>query len=328
MSANLRLVVGLSDEDIDEFRTITLASLAWTSLASIVFAIIGGAALANAVRKRLLAVRETINRVAVGDLGARIPLGGGGDIDELMQASNEALDRLQYVVQAIGHMSTGIAHELRTPLNRLRILLEGAIAKAKKGRTGTRELNEAMTECLHIDETFRALVGIAQIEAGQKRERFRPTDLAAVLGAVFEAYEEVAEDANMNLAFMPCAPGTAIVNGEPTLLTQLFANLIENAIRHCPKRTSIEIGLGLHGSRAVVEVSDDGPGIPADEREKVFERLYRLEKSRTTPGAGLGLALAKAIAVQHGGTIRVEDNPRGRPGARFIVEFAAAPLSS
>ena len=133
-----------------------------------------------------------------------------------------------------------------------------------------------------------------------------------------EAYEAVAEDAGMRLIMQPASVDHALVFGDLDLLSQLLVNLIENAIRHCPGGIMIEIGVGRNVAGAVLTVADNGPGIPEDERDKVFRRLYRLEKSRTTPGSGLGLALVKAIADVHGAQIELADN---HPGVVATVSF-------
>jgi signal transduction histidine kinase len=119
---------------------------------------------------------------------------------------------------------------------------------------------------------------------------------------------------------MPAAP--QLIAGDRELLIQMFANLVENAIRHCPPGTRISLSLGAHDGTVTATVSDDGPGIPASERENVFRRLYRLDKSRTTPGSGLGLSLVRAVAELHGATLTLEDN---QPGLRVRMAFPKLP---
>jgi signal transduction histidine kinase len=170
------------------------------------------------------------------------------------------------------------------------------------------------------NHTFDALLRIAQIEAGARKERFREVDLNEVLATLADLYESLANDngksINLSLNQDPC-----LVRGDRELLLQMHANLIENAIRHSGQGTCIGLASSLRaGGHVMTIVEDDGPGIPADEHERVFQRLYRLERSRTTTGNGLGLSLVRAVAELHGATIRLED---AKPGLRVCIEFPA-----
>jgi signal transduction histidine kinase len=165
-------------------------------------------------------------------------------------------------------------------------------------------------------KTFEALLRIAQIEAGARRARFENTDLSAVAENVFEAFAAVAEDEGKRLDAR-IEPDIA-VNGDRELLTQMLANLTENALRHTPAGTVVEVRLERVNGRARLTVSDTGPGIPAENREQVFRRFFRLDASRSTPGSGLGLSLVAAVAKLHDATISLEDNT---PGVRVVVAF-------
>ena len=141
---------------------------------------------------------------------------------------------------------------------------------------------------------------------------------------IAEIYGGVAEEDGKSLsAKLDGSRGT--IHGDRELLTQMFANLVENALRHCPAGTAIELSIAERNDRVIAAVRDNGPGIPADEREKVFRRLYRLDKSRSTPGSGLGLSLARAIADLHGASIALEDC---RPGLAVIISFPLAKPAS
>jgi signal transduction histidine kinase len=167
-------------------------------------------------------------------------------------------------------------------------------------------------------ETFEALLRITQIEAGARRAHFSDVDLAAILADVADIYEPVAEEEGDRLEAAVDAEGPVVMHGDRELLTQLFANLIENAIRHCPRGTRIRVELVRRGDGHVAVVADDGPGIPHDECANVFRRLYRLERARSTPGSGLGLSLVMAIAELHGAGVVLVDNA---PGLRVEVAF-------
>lgn len=316
-----RLLVGLSHAQVDSLEEIVLASFAWASLVIALVAVSGGALIARRARRRFDAVRETMEQVARGDLGARIPLlGKGDDIALLSRDINEALTRLAATVEGMRQVSTDIAHDLKTPLNRLKITVEDALERQERGVAVREELELAAAEADQINQTFEALLRIAQIESGARKARFGRIDLAQVLGSLAEVYADVAEDADQTLttAFEAAAP--CIVSGDRELLTQMFVNLIENAIRHCPPGTRLLLTLARAADRIATTVEDNGPGIPASEQERVFRRLYRLEKSRTSPGTGLGLSLVKAVADLHEASIHIED---AKPGLRIRVSFRA-----
>ena len=133
-----------------------------------------------------------------------------------------------------------------------------------------------------------------------------------------EVYGDVAEDAGHTFVRDFDPDGDSTILGDRELLTQMYANLIENAIRHCPPGSTIRLKVGVEGGRICTSIEDDGPGIPENEHEKVFRRLYRVEKSRTSPGSGLGLSLVKAIAELHGAAIRLED---AGPGLRVVITY-------
>jgi signal transduction histidine kinase len=215
-----------------------------------------------------------------------------------------------------------VSHELKTPLNRLKMTIEEAANRSEKGLAVDDQLAEALAESDQINGTFEALLRISQIEAGARKTRFAPVDLAGVMTSVAEIYAEVAEDSGHHLKLAAMTPQPAIISGDRELLTQLFVNLVENAINHCPAGTCIGLSLSWSNGLFVSAVSDSGPGIPHDEREKVFRRLYRLDKSRTTPGSGLGLSLVRAVSELHSGHLEVIDNS---PGLTISLTFPELP---
>lgn len=311
------LLVGASYDETDELETIVLVGFGWATVIAVALAIAGGAVLAAKVQRRLDAIAATMSAVSQGKLAARIPLvGNGDDIDAVSSRVNAALDRLAHLVEGMRQVSSDIAHDLKTPLNRLQIVLEGA-ALRPPGSDLSSCLAEAQAEVVRVNATFDALLRIAQIEAGARKARFMRVDLNDVVDNIAEVYREVAaDDAKVLTAALSGAP--AIVSGDADLLIQLFANLVENALRHCPAGTAVFIGVSERDGSLTVEVRDNGPGIPAFERDKVFRRLYRMDKSRSTPGSGLGLSMAKAIADLHDAAISLED---ASPGLRVRVRF-------
>jgi len=311
------LVVGESFADMDDLLKIVLVSLGWAAVLVVVAALVGGIFVAARAQRRLDAVAGTMFDVSNGRLDSRIPLQGrNDDLDVVAMQINSALDRLSGLVEGMRQVSADIAHELKTPLNRLKMTLDDAISGAVRGRDVGQLLVDAKAESDQINATFEALLRISQIEAGARRQRFQNVDLTEILTLVEEVYVSVAEDSGQVLELRPSPAAT--VQGDKELLTQMVVNLVENAITHCPAGTRIEMSLASADGGIVLHVADSGPGVPAEERDKVFRRLYRLDKSRTTHGSGLGLSLVKAIADLHSADIHLADNA---PGLAVSVSF-------
>ena len=313
------LLVGFSDAEIRRTRDVLLRAFGWGLAGTVVLASGAGMFLGQGAQRQIDRVGHALTAIRRGELSARVPVtGSGGDIDVVSRQINGALDQLQGLFQSVNQSSADIAHDLKSPIGRLRQRLEALGENQGTIAENQPLIDTAIAEIDGIVDTFEALLNITQIEAGARKSRFTAIDLGSVTASVLEAYEAVAEDAGMALEMPRPASHPAVVHGDRDLLSQLLVNLIENAIRHCPKGTLVQIGVIHTQEGPQLSVSDNGPGILEAERENVFRRLYRLEKSRTTPGSGLGLALVKAIADLHGARIALGDN---RPGLVVSVVF-------
>jgi signal transduction histidine kinase len=255
-----------------------------------------------------------------GDLSARIPVRGTHDeIDQLIASLNAMLGRIQQLMDGLRQVSSDIAHDLRTPLGRLRQHLEDARERAKTTADYDTATEAAIVEADELLETFSALLRIAQVEAGAQKSAFAELDLSALARSVGEAYQPAAEDSGHKLDIR-IVDGVRLT-GDRQLLAQMISNLVENALRHTPVGSTVSLALCRTAAGFAIEVSDNGPGIPEPERGKVFDRFYRLDRSRSTAGSGLGLALVKAIAGLHGLSIELTDR---RPGLGVVVTGPAA----
>jgi signal transduction histidine kinase len=313
------LIVGQSYRETDRIERIALMSFAWASVIIVATVIVGGAVLATRTQRRIRSIEHTMVDVSAGNLSRRIPTrGNGDDIDVVSTHMNDALVRLSSLVEGMRQVSTDIAHDLKTPLNRLRLTIEQAISRQERAEDVDDLLIDARAESDRINGTFEALLRISQIEAGARKTRFKAIDLWDVMISVAEIYADVAEDNMQVLKLEPRSSEPCMINGDRELLVQLFVNLVENAITHCPPQTVIAMALSSCEQGYRASVADNGAGIPTEERDLVFRRLYRLDKSRTTPGSGLGLSLAKAITDLHSAIIQLEDN---RPGLRATLDF-------
>jgi signal transduction histidine kinase len=278
--------------------------------------------LARRTQQKIDVFVTTLEDVNRGQIGRRVPLtGSGDDLDHVAAQINGTLAHLEKLIESVNQASSDIAHDLKKPIGRLRRKLEEALRATGSVADFRSRVEDSLVELDSIVDTFEALLRITQIEAGARKSRFSPLDLVPLLADVADIYEPVAEEAGDRLECTVPAVATARVNGDRELLTQLFANLIENAIRHSPKGTNIGVSLTAQGDRHLAVVWDSGPGVPSAERENVFRRLYRLERERTTPGSGLGLSLVAAIAELHGASVALADN---KPGLRVEVAFPKA----
>ncbi|WP_338928281.1 HAMP domain-containing sensor histidine kinase [Roseomonas mucosa] len=297
------------------------AALAWTPWISgalgAVLALALGFLAARSLERRLAGVSTAARAVMAGDLGRRLPASGRGDeFDRLAATMNAMLERIERLVAEVRQVTDDVAHDLRSPLFRLRQRLETALAGARAPEADAATLEAAIGELDGILATFSALLRIARTEAGTGRDDIAPLDLSALADQVAEVYAPVAEEAGRRLE-TAIAPGQRIA-GHATLLRQALANLLDNALAHGGGTLCVSLRPG-----PVLEVSDDGPGIPAGEREKVLRRFYRLDRSRNTPGTGLGLALVAAVARLHDGRLELRDGPGGR-GLTVVLDLSAA----
>jgi len=317
-----RLAVGVSLTETNAIGWIVLTSLAWTMGALVLVLLLVGLATAIRGQRRLDSVAETLERVSRGQLDARIPLSTrNDDIDALAADVNGALDRLAALVEGMRQVSIDIAHELKTPLNRLSISLDNARDASNDQPEVVALLDEARHEVHQVNSIFEAMLRIAQIESGARRARFAPVDLGVIAERVTEAYEPVASERSQTLELsLPASP--AIISGDKDLVTQALANLIENAIRHCPEGAAIRLAVERDNNQSIITISDNGPGISDADKPRVFDRLFRVEKSRTSPGNGLGLSLVKAIADLHGASVSLADN---HPGLSVRIAISSLP---
>lgn len=305
------LLVGVSNHDVEAMRGFILTGLGVGIVSMLVMAGLSGLWLAHSTQGRVDIFASTLRAVSRGKLDRRVTLSGrGDDLDQVGQQLNAALDRLSALIARVNQSAAAIAHELRSPIGRVRQKLEKMLETSKAGTPEESALRSAISELDHIVEIVEAILQIGQIRSGARRDRFANVDLALLLTDVAEVYEPVAEEAGLAIECLPPMASMAVL-GDRQLLMQMFANLIENAVRHCGAGRTITLSVDEPPEGPVVMVADDGPGIPEEERQRVLEPFARLDQSRTTPGAGLGLSLVAAIAELHGAQLVLADNGPG-----------------
>jgi signal transduction histidine kinase len=309
------LLVGDDEARIEVLDGAVLRGFGWAFAGVVVLGVLGGYALSRDVHRRLAAISGTAEAIIDGDLARRVPVrGSDDDLDRLAVTINRMLDRIAGLMESLKQVSSDIAHDMRTPLTRLRNRLESGLTNPQDRGAA---MEGALAELDAILETFAALLRIAQIESGVRRGAFQTCDLAAIARTVVEAFAPSAEDDSQTLSVEVARP--ILTEGDPELLTQMLVNLVENALRHAGPGARIVVSAARSDGAPVLSVSDNGPGVPAGEHERLFDRFYRLEASRSTPGSGLGLALVGAVARLHGADVRLVD---AEPGLEARVRFA------
>lgn len=306
----------------DAFRVLSVQetiveSSAWSMAIAFAVAALAGILVSRGFLGRIDAINKTSLAIMDGRLKERIPIRGTSDeIDRLSMNLNRLFDSNQSLLDSLKQVTTNIAHDLRSPLSRLRQNLDVALTNSRELASYEAAIYAAITESDQLLETFSALLRIAQIESGTRKSGFRDVNLSELFERVTSVYRVVVEEEGKELR--EDFATNVIVHGDGELLLQMTANLLENAIRHTPPQTIIVFSLSINAGSPTAVISDTGQGIPTAERDKVFERFYRLDASRATPGNGLGLALVAAVAALHGIRISLEDN---KPGLKVVLRF-------
>ena len=269
------------------------------------------------LRRRLDGVRATAERIRAGDLSERVPLRGTRDeLDQLAGTLNAMLTQIETLMASARHVSSAIAHDMRQPLTHLRNRLD-ELARRPGLDTKTREeLGAALEELDRTLSAFAALLRLARIEAGSYGPKSEAVRLDALTSDAIDLYRATAEESGLSIE-ATLAPTT--VTGDRDLLFQAVSNLLDNAVKYGAGR--VRVSLEAATESVQLRVRDEGPGLPEVEHGQVFERFYRSDPSRTTPGSGLGLTLSKAIVELHGGKISLHNLD---PGLQVVITLPLA----
>lgn len=324
------LVVGRDVRDRSLALRYLLLAIGIGTACMVVLGLIGGHVMSRWTLGRIERVNRTTAGIVAGDLGRRIELSGADDeFDELARHLNAMLERIDRLLAGMRQVTDDIAHDLRTPLTRMRSRIELALMQDSIA-PGTHELLEAtLRDADGLIETFNALLSIARAEAGAQRGEWEAVDLTALARDVHELYEPLAEDRGIALELAapdgPDGAGPVETLGNGQLLAQAIANLVDNAIKHSPPGSRVVVRTTAEPAPAV-EVADDGPGIPEDQRERAKQRFVRLDAARSSvPGSGLGLSLVDAVAKLHDARLELLDN---RPGLRVVLSLRPVPSAA
>lgn len=313
------LLVGKDIDDRDEFAGAINTGLALGVALLCVLAAAAGISVTRRTVARIEAINATSRDIMTGGLGKRIPLRGTRDEwDQLAANLNSMLARIEELVRSIKQVSDNVAHDLRTPLTRLRGRLEAALTQPMSADDHQALIGRTVAELDDVLKTFASLLRISAVEARERTVGFQAVDLAGLAAEVADLYDPAAEDRGAHVRVE--GAHEARIAGDRDLLFEALSNLLDNAIKHGAGDVEVSVRVAAGGDAVVLAVADHGPGIPADQRARVFERFYRLERSRTTPGNGLGLSLVAAVAQFHNARIALGGDGRG---LRVELTFAA-----
>jgi signal transduction histidine kinase len=311
------LLVAADRERIEEIDRTVISVFAVAFLLVILLGAAGALLLGGYLRRRLDAISSAAEAIVEGDLGRRMPVSARGDeFDRLSRSLNAMLERIASLIGNVRQVSTDVAHDLRTPLARLRNRLEEGLAARSTGDAAL--IEDALRRVDEVLALFAAILRIAEVEGGQIRRTFGPVNVSILASELAESYAPAVAEGGRSLS--TSVDDGLVVSGDRELLAQALVNLIENAQSHTPPGTAIDICIEARNGAVVLAVADNGPGVAAEDRGRIVERFVRLERSRSTPGHGLGLNLVSAIAALHGGVLRFADNC---PGLRAVLELPA-----
>ncbi|MGJ8561106.1 MAG: ATP-binding protein [Litorimonas sp.] len=331
------VMVGRDVETIMRTGERMRSAMTTSSFIALFLGILSSIFVARRFARRVDILNKLATDVQAGHLDRRAPRTYSEDeMDRLAEHLNGMLDHIDRLMQAMRYAGDSVAHDLRTPLTRLRTRLETAAVEAGESPEGD-VLYAAAADADELLGTFDSVLRIARLEAGERRELLKPLDPKPILDDLAELYEPACEDAGLTFTYN-IESGLTIM-ADRGLLSQGVSNLVENAIKYAGggggSRIHLSAQKGQRG-RVRIFVADDGPGIPVFDRERVRERFVRLDKSRTLPGSGLGLALVDAIADLHQAELILDDglgsdavlageaDHDGRPGLKVELIFPRA----
>jgi signal transduction histidine kinase len=310
LPGDLILLVGRDMAERQRFGDIIRFAFVIAAVLLIGLAAVSWFFVSRRVLRRIDSVSATTRQIMAGDLTGRLEVTGTNDeFDRLAASLNAMLERIELLLRSLKDVTDNIAHDLRTPLTRMRNKIEHVLGESGGSDEKREALRAAIGEADQLIATFDSLLTIARLEAGASEAGFDDIDAAKIARDVAELYDPVAEEAGVALTVIAEQP--APLRGNRELVSQAVANLVDNAIKHGVHTEgedhSREVTIAVDSTEAdvTITVSDNGPGIPEAERGRVLQRFVRLEKSRSTPGTGLGLSLAAAAVKLGGGSIEL-----------------------
>jgi signal transduction histidine kinase len=321
LAEGVHLLVGRDIGELIRLRTLILDAVAWSAVVAVALATMLGLLFRRVFLVSLRSIRATADAIAHGDISRRLPVAGSADEFDLLAGTlNELFGRIEELVAGVRNVSNAVAHDLRTPLAELRGRLEALQRRHAAAPEVAEGVEAAIADVDRLIAIFTALLRLADIDSGMRRSAFAVVDLGTVAADAGELYSALAEARDITLT-LSLAPGLTVW-GDRDLLAQAVSNLLDNALKFTPAGGTVTLSAADHDGRAELVVADSGPGLSDADRARATQRFFRGDRSRHTPGVGLGLSLVQAVADLHHATLELSDH---RPG---LLVRLALPKSS
>lgn len=283
------------------------------------FAIMGGLYVTYRATNRMRRVVSTVREIIrTGEISARVSTEGEkGDVENIISLFNRMLDRGEALITGMHESLDNVAHDLRTPMTRLRATAEAALTHPNEPDRCREAVADCMEESDRVLSMLTTLMDVAEADTGVMRLDVAEVSVRAVAADIAELYELVAEEKDVEIRVD--VPDALVIEVDPVRMRQVLANLMDNAIKYGPNGQTVRISAEREGEWVTIRVADQGPGIAAEDQDRIWDRLYRGDRSRTQRGLGLGLSFVRSIVAAHGGEVAVSSEP-GR-GATFTVQL-------
>ncbi len=314
------LTVGQSNSSIEELQEYTLSAVFIAVIVSILLTLAIGIYMSKQALNKISRINSGLEESINSNFKKHLAIPTREDeFHELSLKLNLMLERIESLLTGMRQVTDNIAHDLRSPLTRLRNRLEVTLLQSRNEDEYRHAMEKAIDDSSDLLKTFNSLLSIAQAEAGVKRNDWIEVDLTNLMDELAELYQLVAEEKKLDFSWIK--PEPIFFKGNKQLLAQAISNLLENAIKFTPSGGAITLRAFIENNMIFIGVCDTGPGIPNKDKNKVIDRFQRLDSARSTPGNGLGLSLANAVATLHDGNLQLSDN---HPGLCVLLCFVAS----
>lgn len=285
---------------------------------------LGGWLLAKRSLSGVERLTQTARAIAEGAMESRVPLSGRGDeIDRLSEVFNHMLERIQSLIVQMKQVTDNIAHDIKSPITRIRGAAEVALSSTTSIDEYQAMAADTIDECDRLVKTVNTMLEISETEAGVAPLSLEEVDLSAILDQACDLFQPLAEGKGLNIQSI--APPKCVFPCDRSGLQRVIVNLLDNAVKYT-QSGSVAVSAEEHRNEVIISVRDTGIGISSNDMNHIFDRFFRVDKSRNLPGAGLGLSLVRAIVQKHGGQITVKSAPGN--GSVFTVMLPKRDQSS
>lgn len=308
VAANAILQTGIAMDSsarfLSAFKRVFIGAMGFI----ILFSAVSGWLLVRKALSGVATITKTAQNITGSNLEARVARTGSKDeLDHLVITFNSMLDRIEELVKSIREMSDNIAHDLKSPVTRIRGFAELALVHQENLEDYRVMAANTIEETDRLLDMINTMLVISKAEAGEGDFEFNRTDVSTIIKEACDLFAPLAED--KNIRFSQEIDDHMIIVADIKMLQRALSNLLDNAIKYTPENGSISVAASMENQMVNIKIKDTGMGIATEYLEKIFERFYRAESSRTSPGTGLGLSLARTIVREHKGDIVVTSHP-------------------